>query len=150
MKKTFLIFLLFAAASVVMAADTTNVTALIKGKHLEFSPDIGAQVAQKSIGLLASCTYMHAKPKWGAGGSEPESLPDAQKQSHLHWVCSSPVKVQIPVDKVTVEVREMVITLPLATAGIWVRARDGVMYFAMFDSTARSDLQKLLDDAQKP
>jgi hypothetical protein len=43
----------------------------------------------------------------------------------------------------------MVISLPLATAGIWVRTKDGVMYLAMFDAAARDGLQKLLDDAQK-
>ena len=150
MKKTLLVLLLLAATSVVMAADTTNVTAVINGKRVQFRPDIGDQIAQKSVALLASCAYVNAKPKWGAGGSEPKSIEDAQKQSHLHLVFSSPVKVEVPVEKATVQVREIVVSLPLATAGIWVRTKDGVMYFAMFDGTARSGLQKLLDDAQKP
>ena len=85
----------------------------------------------------------------GAGGSGPKSIEDAQKQSHLHLVFSSPVKVEVPVGNVTVQVHEMVISLPLATAGIWTRSKEGVMYFGMFDGSARGGLQKLLDDAQK-
>ena len=63
---------------------------------------------------------------------------------------SSPVKVEVPIEKVTLQVHEMVISLPLVTAGIWVRTDDGVMYFAMFEHTASEDLQKLLVKAQRP
>lgn len=148
MKKITIVFLNVLTAVFAVAADTTNVSATIKGKRMEFSSDNRAQIVQKSVDLLASCGFMEAKPKWGAA-AEPTSMADAQKQSHLHLVFSGPVKVEVPTEKVTVQVREMVISLPLATAGIWVRTKDGVMYFAMFDGTACNALQKLLNDAQK-
>jgi hypothetical protein len=148
MEKLALIFLMIFATRLAVAADTTNVTAVIKGKGVAFSSDIRAQIVQRSIDLLASCAHVDAKPKWGAP-AKPQSIEDAQKQSHLRLVFSSPVKVEVPIEKVTVQVREMVISLPLATAGIWVRTKDGVMYLAMFDAAARDGLQKLLDDAQK-
>lgn len=134
----------------VAAADTTNVTAIVKGKRLDFSSDRRAEVVQKSVDLLASCAYMDAKPKWGAATTEPQSISDAQKQSHLHLVFANPARVDVPIEKVTLKVREMVISLPLATAGIWVRTDDGVMYFAKFNHTVSENLQKLLDEAQKP
>jgi hypothetical protein len=92
---------------------------------------------------------MEAKPKWGAP-AEPQSIADALKQSHLHLVFSSAHKVEIPTEKVALQVREIVISLPLTVAGIWVRTDDGVQYFAMFDHTACEELQKQLDKAEKP
>jgi hypothetical protein len=150
MKKIAIMFLAVFAAALAMAADTTNVTAIIKGKPVNFSPDVRTQVVQKSVALLASCAYVNAKPKWGAAATEPRSMADAQKQSHLHLVFSSPHNVEVPIEKVTLRVYEMVISLPLVTAGIWVRTDDGVMYFAMFDHIASEDLQKLLVKAQRP
>ena len=149
MKKIAIMFLTVLVTGLATAADTTNVTAIIKGKRMEFSSDVRAQIVQKSVDLLASCAYMDAKPKWGAP-AEPQSIADAQKQSHLRLVFSSPVKVEVPIEKVTLQVHEMVISLPLVTAGIWVRTKDGVMYLAMFNHTVREDLQKELDKAGKP
>ena len=141
--------LLVLTTAFATAAETTNITAIIKGKRVQFSPDEHAQLVQKSLALLASCGYMEAKPKWGAP-TEPKSIADAQKQSHLRLLFSSAHKVEIPPEKITVQVREMVISLPLATAGIWVRSDDGVQYFAMFDHTVCEELQKQLDKARKP
>lgn len=98
---------------------------------------------------MESCGYREAKPNWGAPG-EPQTIADAEKRSHLHLVFSSAHEVEIPTEKVSLQVREMVISLPLTTAGIWVRTDDGVQYFAMFDHTACENLQKQLDRAEKP
>jgi hypothetical protein len=144
------ISLLVLAAIFTAPAATTNVTAVIKGKSVALSMPARAQIAQKSLDLLASSAYVDPKPKWGAGSTEPRSMADVQRESHLHLLFSMPVKVQIPIEKVTVQVHEMVISLPLATAGIWVRTDDQVMYFAMFDYKAYDGLHQALDDAQKP
>jgi hypothetical protein len=149
MKKIAIMFLTVLATGLATAADTTNLTAILKGKRVEFSSDVRAQIILKSVDLLASCGYMDAKPKWGAP-AEPQSIGDAQKQSHLHLVFSRPHKVEIPTEKATLQVREIVISLPLTIAGIWVRTDDGVQYFAMFDHTVCEDLQKELDKAGKP
>lgn len=149
MKKIAITLLTVLTTVFVTAAETTNVTAMIKGKRVEFSSDDRALLVQKSFDLLASCGYMDAKPKWGAP-SQPQSIADAQMQSHLHLVFSSAHKVKIPTEKVSLQVREIVISLPLNTAGIWVRTDDGVQYFAMFDHTVCGELQKQLDKARKP
>ena len=130
-------------------ADTTNVAVFIGGGRIELSADIRSQIGQRSVDLLASCAYMNAKPNWGAA-REAQTMADAQKQSHLHLVFSSPQKIEVPSEKITVRAREMVITLPLKTAGIWVRTDDGILYFAMFEHTVADRLQRLLHDAQKP
>ena len=142
----------FAALTIAFAtaAETTNITAIINAKHLKFTSDDSAQVSQKALELLASCTYLNANPKWGAGGSEPLSIVDAQKQSHLHLSFSSPVKVEVPIVKATLRVREMVISLPLVTGAIWVRSEDKVLFLAKFDHKAHENLQHLLEEAQKP
>ena len=150
MKTIAIIILMFNTALLATAADTTNVTATIKGKRVEFGSGLAAQIAQRSVDLLASCAYMDPKPRWGATSTEPESIAGAEKQPHLHLAFSSPQKVEIPVEKVTIQPRDIIITLPLTTAGIWVRTDNGVMYFAMFDHTAAEHLQKLLDETQKP
>ncbi|MGC3960632.1 MAG: hypothetical protein QM813_22675 [Verrucomicrobiota bacterium] len=150
MKTIAIIFFTVLTTVFVAAADATNITAIIKGKRVEFSSDRRAQAVQKSVELLASCAYMNAKPKWGAGGSEPSSIADARKQSHLHLVFANPTQVEVPIEKVTLKVREMVISLPLATGGVWVRTDDGLLYFAMFDHTISENLQKVLDEALKP
>ncbi len=143
--------LLTVSATLSVTAATTNITGIIKGKQVEFSPDIRAKAVQMSVELLASCAYMNAKPKWGAAPTEPQSIAVVEKQSHLHLVFSSPVKVEVPIEKVTLQTREIVISLPLATAGIWVRTDDGVSYFAMFSNhVVFEQLQKLLDETQKP
>jgi hypothetical protein len=149
MRKIAIIVLTVLMAGFAVAADATNITAIIKGKHVEFSSGIRPQIVQRSVDLLASCAYMNAKPKWGAASTEPQSIADAEKQSHLHLVFSSPRMVEIPREKVTLQAHEIVISLPLTSAGIWVRTGDGIMYFAKFDHTAADDLQKLLDEAQK-
>ena len=150
MKKTATIVLILLATVFAAPAGTTNVTAVIKGKPVELNPDIRARVAQKAVGLLASCAYVNRNPKWGATPTAPKSMADAKKESHLHFDFTAPVKVEVPIEKVTVQVHEMVISLPLATAGIWVRTGDRVMYFAMFDHTAAEGLGKVLAEVQKP
>jgi hypothetical protein len=150
MKKIATISLLVLAAVFAAPGATTNVTAVIKGKSVEFNPDIRGQVAQKSIDLLASCGYVNPKPKWGAAPTEPKSMADAQKESHVHLLFSTPINVEVPIEQVTVHVDEMVISLPLVTAGIWVRTDDRVMYFAMFSHTAYEGLHKVLAEVLKP
>lgn len=149
MIKIAIIFLTVLTTVFATAADTTNITAIIKGKRLEFSTGMRAEAVQKSVELLASCAYMNAKPNWGAGGSEPSSIAEAQKQSHLHLVFANPTQVDVPIEKVTLKVREMVISLPLVIGGIWVRTDDGAMYFAKFNHKARENLQKVLDEVPR-
>jgi len=50
---------------------------------------------------------------------------------------------------VPVQVREMVISLPLVVGGIWVRTDDGVLYFAKFSHSTVEELRTLLKKAQQ-
>lgn len=149
MKKVTIGLLTILTAVFALAADTNNVSVTMKRKRMEFSSDTRAQIAQRSVDLLTSCGFMEAKPKWGAP-AEPQSMTDARKQAHLDLIFSSPRKVEVPTERVTLQVRELVITLPLTTAGIWVRTDDGISYFAMFDHPAAEQLQKLLGEAKAP
>jgi hypothetical protein len=145
-----IVILLFTVLvmSNVMAVETTNITAVIKGKPLKFSPELRAEAVQKSVDLLSSCAYKDLHPKWGTPAN-PQSMADAQKDSHMRLVFSSPRKVEVPIEKVTVQVREMVISLPLNTAGIWVRTNDGVLYFAKFSHATAEELRTLLKKVQE-
>jgi len=147
MKKNLLFLFTALAVSSVTAEETTNVTAFIKGKSVEFSQEVRAQVVQKSVDLLASCSYMNAKPKWGTP-TEPQSISDAQKQSHLHVMFSSPRKVEISLTKATLHVREMVISFPLITAGIWVRVDNNLIYFAKPSLATAEELVAALTSGQ--
>jgi len=146
MKKVIILFLVVLAVSIAMAKGTTNVTAVVKGKPLEFSPAVRDQVIQKSVALLSSCAYVDPRPDWGAPG-QPQSIADAQKNSHLRFVFSNPCQVEVPIEKLTVQVREMVVSLPLVTAWIWVRTDEGVRYFAKFSHAVVEGLQPLLQKA---
>lgn len=130
------------------AADTANVTAVIESKRIEFNSNAKASVVESAIDLLGSCGYMNDKPNRGAR-AEPESMADAQRKSHVHLVFSKPRHVELPLYKTTLQAREIVITLPLSTAGIWVRTSEGVTYFSKFRYSAGEKLKKLIDEAQK-
>jgi len=131
------------------AADLPSVSLVVDGKPVELSADVRPQLVQRSVDLLASSAFINAKPNWGAP-TEPQTITDAQKQSHMHLVFSSPGKVEAPIVMATVQAREMVITLPLTAAGIWVRTDGGVLYFAKFKHTQAESLQKVLNVIQKP
>jgi len=146
MKSTAILVFTALAIGSVMAEDTTKVTAVVTNRPLEFSPELRAQIVQKSVDLLSSCMYMESKPKWGAPAN-PKSIEDVQKDSHLRLVFSTPRKVEVPIEKVTVQVREMVISLPLIIGGIWVRTDDGVMYFSKFSHASGEELRTLLKKA---
>jgi hypothetical protein len=149
MKLTAILLFVALVSVSALAEDTTKVTAVVTNRPLEFSPELRTQVVEKSVALLSSCGYMNAKPKWGAAPTEPKSIEDAQKDSHLRLVFSTPRKVKVPGEKITVHVREMVISLPLVIAGIWVRTDEGVVYFAMFGHEPYEELRALLKKAMQ-
>ena len=149
MKTIAIVFLLGFLAFVALAADTTKVTVVIDGRRVEPSPAVCPQIVERSVDLLVGCAYTSEKPNWGAP-NEPRSMADARKQSHLHLVFSGPRKIEAPIRKGTVQAREIVITLPLTRAGIWVRSDEGTAYFAKFKPVVADRLQKLLDEARQP
>ena len=120
-------------------SEKPQVSAVINGKQMELVPEVRARLVEKSVALLSSCVFSDLHPQ--------ENLAGALKQSHLRFTFSPPRKVEVPVEKITVGVSEMVITLPLSSGGIWVRADKGLMYFAKFKHSIVEELQKLLKEA---
>ena len=132
-----------------VAADSTNVTLVIDGKFVALSDTVRPQIIQRSVDLLASSAYKNENPNWGAP-AEPQTILDAKKESHLHLNFSVPRKIEIPILDTVVKAQEIVITLPLTRAGIWVQTDDGVKYFAKFKPIAADNLQKSLDNVLPP
>jgi hypothetical protein len=149
MKCTAILLVAALAVSIAIAGETKSLTAVVRGKPLEFTPELTARVVQKSLDLLSSCAYMDSDPKWGAPGN-PQSMADAQKDSHLRLIFSTPRKVEVPAEKVSVAVGEIVISIPFAAGGIWVRTDRSITYFAKFNCETAQELQKLFDHAQTP
>src|ERR1039458_1580703 len=91
-------------------SEKPQVSAVINGKQMELVPEVRARLVEKSVALLSSCVFSDLHPQ--------ENLAGALKQSHLRFTFSPPRKVEVPVEKITVGVSEMVITLPLSSGGI--------------------------------
>ena len=66
--------------------------------------------------------------------SHYKALRMLRSNSHLYLVFSSPVKVEVSRSERSLDSKRAKLSssLPMATAGIWVRTDDGVSYFAMF------------------
>ena len=141
MKPLLVVYLVALALASSPANETPQVSGVIDGKKVEFAPEVGTLVADKSVALLASCAFKDFHTTQG--------LADVVKQSHLRVTFASARKVEVPIEEITVAVKEMVITLPLSSGRILVRTDKGVFfYFAKFKNTIVEDLQKLLKEAK--
>jgi len=145
MKAVLFVIVTVFTAVCVQAQDDVQVSCVIKPT---LYPVVRTNLIEKSVALLASCEYADLKPKWGAP-AEPKSMAEIEKKSHLRFVFATPRSVEIPVMKMTLKVKEMVIKMPLITGGIWVRTDDGVIYLSKFSHTVVQDLDKLLLEAQQ-
>jgi hypothetical protein len=117
-----------------------QVSVIINDKKMEFAPEVRAKLVEEAVELLSSCIHKDLEPG--------RRLKDAMKESHLSVKFPSPRRVEVPVEEITVEVQEMVITLPLNSGGIWVRSDKGVIYFAKFKHTIVQELEKLLKESK--
>ncbi len=149
MKQIGILWLACLAAFFATAADSTNLTVTIAGKPVQFDLPANTPIVKAALELLASCAYLDAQPKWNTPPA-PRSMDQALPQPHVQLVFSRAVNIEVPIEKVTVAAKEIVISLPLATAGIWVRSDAGIRYFAKFTPRAAANLQKALDQAHSP
>ncbi len=127
------------------AAEVTNVSVTFNGKPAQLSAEQAGRAAERCIELLKSCSFMKAKPSAGDTSSEATNMATAQKGDHVRVVFPSARKVEVPAEKMTLQLREMVISLPLSAGGIWARSDEGVRYFAKFQYSAMKDLEKALE-----
>ena len=146
MRKLFTIFYLAAFVTFARADDTAQVSGVINGKQLQFSSEAKQKVITDSISLLASCSYSSLHDS----STNKPHFKDAVKQSHLTITFSKPQIVEVPLEKMKVEVKEMVITLPLSSGAVWVRSSSDTSYFAMFTPETFYKLEATLNEVQKP
>jgi hypothetical protein len=124
------------------AATAVTISGTINGGAVEFPVDVQEKVAADAIKLLGSCAYSDRDTK------TENDLKKAREQAHLHFSFAKPRTVTV--QQTEVRVPEMVITLPLSTGAIWVRANTKVLYFSKY---SRSDSQKVaawLEKAKAP
>jgi hypothetical protein len=148
MRKLFASFCLAATVVFARAGDPAQVGGIINGKPLpKLPPDVRQKLEEQSIKLLESCRF-----------ADLHSTNDVKRvhgPSFVHFIFANPVDVQekvgkavSPGGKVKLEIKDMVITLPLASGGIWVQSDQGTSYFAKFDHQIAQALEQLLKEAQ--
>ena len=145
MLKLFTLFYLAAFVAFARADDTAQVSGVIDGKQLQISPEVRQNLITESISLLASCSYSSLHDS----STNKPHFKDAVKQSHLTITFSKPQIVEVPLEKMKVEVKEMVITLPLSSGAVWVRSDTDTSYFAMFTPDRFYKLEATLKEVQK-
>jgi len=146
MRKLFTLFYLAAFVTIARADDTAQVSGVIDGKQLQISPEVRQKLITESVSLLASCSYSSLHDS----STNKLHFEDAAKQSHLTITFSKPQIVEVQLEKMKVEVKEMVITLPLSSGDIWVRSDASASYFAMFTPETFYKLEATLKEVQKP
>ena len=139
MKSLIYVLAIFLTAASLSTVDVEMVHAIKKGKPVVFTPEIRVMVIERSVDLLSSCAYKGTL----------KNMPDDEKAPHLHFTFAKPRKIEAPILKVAVEVKEMVVTFPLSSSGrIYVRTEDGVIYFTKFSKHELvKELQALFNDA---
>lgn len=120
-------------AMIVSPADVTGRIAT----DVTFPEKAGQQVAEAAVKLLSTCIY--------EARANEEQFVQAQRGSHLRVSFRRPSSVEVNGEK-TFEVKELIVTLPLASGSVLIRTDAGYRYFAKFTESGR-ELQLLLREA---
>lgn len=145
MRKLFTLFCLAAAVAFARAEDTMQVSGVIDGKQMQLVPEFRQKLTDDSIRLLASCCVSSLQDS----STNTYKWPDVESQSHLTFHFTKALTVELPITKVKVEVKDMVISLPLYSSVILVRSDHGTSYFTKFTPEAFYKLEATLKEAQK-
>ncbi len=129
------------SAEVPPPPEPPKVSLSVNGKAIPLPDDAPAGLAGKALELLASCTYRNASPG--------KRLDEPRRKSHVHVAFSETKTVDVKASKEPVRVREMVLTLPLSSGGIWVRTDREVIYFAKFQHALARELTQGLPAAAR-
>lgn len=122
------------------AAEKPEVSVVFTNQPVQFAPEVLAKLGEKSSELLASCAYKDFQPS--------KTLEEAATNSYLRVKFNTARRVEIPIEKITLEAQELVITFPLSTGGIWVRTPNGVFYLAKYNCSTSEELRQLLAPAK--
>ena len=144
MCKIFMIVCLAATVTFARAADTVQVSGVIGGKPLQVVPEVRQKLVEESISLLASCAYSSLHDS----STNTLHFADAEKQSHLTFIFAKPPTVEVKTENMKVDVKKMVITLPLSSGVVWVSSNHSTSYFAKFTPEASFKLEATLKAAQ--
>jgi hypothetical protein len=127
------------------ADDRVLVSARIDGKQLQLAPEVSQELAADSISLLASCRYWSLHD----GNANQPYFQAADKRSCLVIAFATTKTVAVPTEKAKVEVKQLMITLPLSSGRIWVLSARGASYLAKFSPDIARQTQDVLNEAQK-
>ena len=146
MRKLFTICFLIVSLAFARAADAVQVSGVIDGKKLQLTPELQKRLVEESVRLLASCSNTVVHPK--------STLENAKRKSHLHFAFIEPRSFDLGTEKKTgatgVQVKEMVLTLPLSSGGAWIDSTQFRWYCSKFDAKITQEMEEILRSAQKP
>jgi hypothetical protein len=137
-------FLLIGCLTFVRAEERMQVSGVIEGKHLQLTPQLQQKLVEEAVTLLASCSNTVVQPK--------NTLENAKRKSHLHFVFTEPHSFDLgserKPERTGVRVKEMVITLPLASGGTWIDSTRFRWYCSKYDTKIAQDMHEILKSAQ--
>jgi hypothetical protein len=131
---------------------TAQVGGTIDGKQFQLSARMQQKLAEEAVSLLKSCTYANLNPT----NEYASVVAHAQERPHLNFIFSKPRVVdlsvrrrEVPSGKLHLELREMVITLPLSSGAFLVRSNQETFYFAKFNCPLSKKMEQTLKKALK-
>jgi len=146
MRKLCAICLLIASLAFAHATDAAQVTGVMDGKKLQLTPELQKRLVEESVKLLASSSNTVIQPK--------STLENAKRKSHLHFTFIKPRSFDLGIEKKTettgVQVKEMVITLPLSSGGSWIDSTKFRWFCSKYDTKVTQEMEEILRLAQKP
>jgi hypothetical protein len=136
MRATLTLWFLLASLGALHGADGWTVSAKVDRKKLELAPDIQTRLVEASAKLLATSSNVFVQPK--------RTLESARRDSYLDFVFSPPRKFDLGARATGVEVKEMVLTLPVSSGGAWVESTQFRWYCSRFDTNVCADIKRFL------
>jgi hypothetical protein len=120
-------------------ATSPEVDGLRDGKPVHYSPAARDRLVAAALRLLGSCSYSQ-------GGYGEEDWKKAQEGDHVRVHFPQPPTVTA--DRRTLKVPDLVVTLPLASGGIWIRSGGQVLYFAKYNHDLSERLRKCIEEGK--
>lgn len=147
MSKFYALFLLAATLAFASAEEAAQVTGVADGKQLQLTPELQQRLIEDAAKLLANCSNTVIEPK--------RTLESAKRKSHLHFIFTEPRSFDLGVEKNTtgatnVQVKEMVMTLPLTSGGAWIKSTKFRWFCSNYNGEIIEEMEKTLKSAQKP
>lgn len=141
-----LILLLTCKLTFAGGADAVQVGSEKDGKRLQLPAELQKRLVETSVRLLASCSNTVIQPK--------SRLENAKRKSHLHFTFIEPRSFDLGIEKrpgtTGVQVKEIVITLPLSSGGAWIDSTKFRFYCSKFDTKITQEMEEILKSTQTP